>query len=209
MLVPLLTLGALAQTPYEQKAAEAKYDAFTARVQAGDLKVDWREFRVAAQIAHKDHAYNWVEGNTRASSEFQQGKYQEGLDEGIAMERENLANPLGHLIVFSGYKYLHKEPEAAREQAITNALIASITDSGDGRSPKTAYFTVSPIEDHLFMQMILGVTSKSQSLVQQGGHAYDRIVAVDAAGKERTIWFNTDTDMEMMAHSFTGTRTRN
>ncbi len=182
----------------DQKTAGKKYEVLRARVLAGDLTVNWREFRIAAKVARVDRSYNYVSANDRATQDFRDGKYSDGLAEGLAMEGENLANPLGHVIVFSAYKYLGKQVAADREQAICQAIMASITSSGDGHSIDTAYFTVSPVEDHLLLQMTLGLQSKQQSLVQKEGHYFDRIVAVDATGAETVVWFNTDIDMQMM-----------
>jgi len=91
-----------------------------------------------------------------------------------------------------------KDESADKERTIVSAIVASILDSGDGKSAKTAWFTVDPSEEYFVINVVLGLQPKGQALVQQDGHAFDKMTVVDDKGTELTLWFNTDTDMQIM-----------
>jgi hypothetical protein len=80
-----------------------------------------------------------------------------------------------------------------------NAIVKSILDSGDGKSAKTAWFTVDPNEEYFIIRIVMGMQPKSQALSTQDGHEYDKMIVVDDKGAEQVLWFNTDTDMQVMA----------
>ena len=95
-------------------------------------------------------------------------------------------------------------PGRRKNGQMLNAILKSILSSGDGKSAATAWFTVTTSEEYIFMGLVLGLHPKGQALVQQGGHAYDRMTAAPDSGPEQTLWFNTDTDMQIMAKSLGG-----
>jgi hypothetical protein len=68
--------------------------------------------------------------------------------------------------------------------------------SGDGKSAATAWFTVNTSEEY-FVIRILGLRPKSQALVTEGGHSFDKMTVIGEEGTEASLWFNTDTDIEM------------
>ncbi len=85
-----------------------------------------------------------------------------------------------------------------------NGILRSIADSGDGKTAKTAFFTVDPSEEYVFLALVLGLRPKGQALAHVEGHDFDKMTAADEAGKEQVVWFNTDTDMQMMSKAIGG-----
>jgi hypothetical protein len=81
---------------------------------------------------------------------------------------------------------------------VVDAIVKSIMDSGDGKSAQTAWFTVDPSEEYFVINVVLGAQPKGQALVQQDGHAFDKMTVVDDKGAEHVLWFNTDTDIQIM-----------
>lgn len=75
--------------------------------------------------------------------------------------------------------------------AVRNALINSIINSGDGRTPKTAMYVISIVEEYEVLAE-LGFTVQSQSLSQENGHHYDAFKVVDANGESRMVYFAID-----------------
>ena len=200
----LLLTGAVGPGLDDAATARRKYDALSVRVLAGDKAVDWRELRLAAIVAGVNGDFDWREADKQSQAAFEAGKYNEALKAALEITRHNLASPNGHFDAFVAYKHLDKPAEQEKERAMLNGILHSIADSGDGKSAKTAYFTVDPSEEYIFLGLVLGLRPKGQALAHLDGHAYDKMTAADEAGKEQVVWFNTDTDMQMMAKSFGG-----
>jgi hypothetical protein len=95
---------------------------------------------------------------------------------------------------------LGRKPEADKELRILQALLESITKSGDGKGPKTAWFAVSIAEEYIYMYA-LHVEFKEQHSLQQDGHWYDAVRVTDKSGKDKVVWFNTDTDIALLGRA--------
>jgi hypothetical protein len=197
-LFALLLIGAAAPVLGldDAKTAQAKYDTLKAKVESGDLNIDWRELRLDAVVADVEGDFDWHQANTDGVAAFNAGEYQKALLDGQEIVKHNIANGDGHFLTMVALKHLGKEDEAAKEKQIVDKIVQSITSSGDGKTADTAYFTVNTSEEY-FVIRTLGLRSKSQSLVKQGVHSFDQMTVVDKDGKDTTLWFNTDTDTEL------------
>jgi Domain of unknown function (DUF4919) len=178
------------------KVAQAKYDALKAKVQSGDVNIDWRDIRLDAVVADVDGEFDWHKANTDGVAAFNAGDYKTALLKGQEIIQHNLANGDGHFLAMVSLKHLGKQEETAREKLIVDKILQSILSSGDGKTADTAWFTVSTSEEY-FVIRSLGLRPKSQSLVNKGEHSFDEMTAVGEDGKETTLWFNTDTDIAL------------
>jgi hypothetical protein len=206
-LFALLLIGATAPALGldDAKTAHAKYDTLKAKVESGDLNIDWRELRLDAVVADVDGDFDWHKANTDGVTAFNAGEYQKALLDGQEIVKHNIANGDGHFLAMVALKHLDKPDEAAKEKQIVDKIVQSITSSGDGKAADTAYFTVSTSEEY-FVIRLLDLRPKSQSLVKQGGHSFDQMTVADKDGKDTTLWFNTDTDMELTRRAEQGTQ---
>jgi len=178
------------------KVAQAKYDALKAKVEAGDINVDWRDLRLDAIVADVDGEFDWHQANTAGVAAFNAGDYEGALRKGQEIVQHNIANGDGHFLAMVALKHLGKQEDAAKEKLIVDQIVQSIMSSGDGKTADTAWFTVSTSEEY-FVIRILGVKPKSQASVKNGAHSFDRMTVAGEDGKETTLWFNTDTDIEL------------
>ena len=178
------------------KVAQAKYDALKAKVQAGDTNIDWRDLRLDAVIADVDGEFDWHQANTAGVAAFNAGDYDGALRKGQEIIQHNIANGDGHFLAMVSLKHLGKQEDAAKEKLIVDQIVQSIVSSGDGKTADTAWFTVSTSEEY-FVIRILGMKPKSQALVKNGAHSFDKMTVEGEDGKETTLWFNTDTDIEL------------
>ena len=178
------------------KVAQAKYDALKAKVQSGDINIDWRDLRLDAVVADVGGDFDWHQANTEGVAAFNTGDYAKALLKAQEIIQHNLANGDGYFLAMVSLKHLEKPEEAAKEKLILDKILQSIQSSGDGKTADTAYFTVSASEEY-FVARLLGLKPKSQSPVKNGAHSFDEMTVVDKDGKESTLWFNTDTDTEL------------
>ena len=190
LVSPALTLDSA-------KVAQAKYDALKAKVQSGDIDIDWREIRLDAVVADVDGEFDWHAANTEGVAAFNAGDYAKALLKAQEIIRHDIANGDGHFLAMVSLKHLDKQEESAKEKLIVDKILQSILSSGDGRTSDTAYFTVSTSEEY-FVVRLLNLKPKSQSPVRNGAHSFDEMTVVDKDGKETTLWFNTDTDAELI-----------
>jgi hypothetical protein len=79
---------------------------------------------------------------------------------------------------------------AQLDRDIGAGLAASIK-TGDGLSQATAFTPIDVGEEYALMRT-LGLRVAGQALIQQGGHAYDALTAVDQAGHQATYYFLVD-----------------
>jgi hypothetical protein len=185
-----------ASTLDSAKVAQAKYDALKTKVQSGDIDIDWREIRLDAIVADVDGEFDWHAANTEGVAAFNAGDYAKALLKAQEIIRHDIANGDGHFLAMVSLNHLNKQEESAKEKLIVDKILQSVLSSGDGKSPDTAYFTVSTSEEY-FVIRLLNLKPKSQSPVRNGAHTFDEMTVVAKDGKETTLWFNTDTDAEL------------
>jgi hypothetical protein len=75
--------------------------------------------------------------------------------------------------------------------AVRNALVKSIVNSGDGKSPETAMYVIGFAEEYEALQE-LGLTQESQRLEQKNNRHYDVFAARDSTGEKRDVYFAVD-----------------
>jgi hypothetical protein len=183
-----------AANPTDQPKPNEEYANMVARVLQGDTSVDFRTFRIAGALRSGPHASRAEQAERAAFDNLlTYGNFQGALDSANRALDRNYASLMGHFDAMIACQALQKTEEAALHERLLNALIESIRTSGDGAGPQTAWFVVTIPEEYLFLNRVLGVTRKSQSLVNQGGHSYDRLEVIDSKTNEtRYVWFNTD-----------------
>ena len=207
LLIALLTLccGLSAYGLDDPKVAHAKYDELAARVRSGDTTVDWQALRLAAEVGDVAGDYDLRDANQRGIKAFNDGKFEDSLKIANEMLGHNIGDGDGHFLAMISLKHLGRQADSDKEHAMLDAFFQSIMKSGDGKSAKTAWFTVNVHEEYLVIRLLLGLNLKSQALSHLDGHDYDVMKVTDDSGKESTLWFNTDTDMQKMADEIKAT----
>jgi hypothetical protein len=180
----------------DQKVAHAKYEELAAKVNAGDLNVDWKALRLAARVGEVYGNYDPYDAARRAQEAFQKRDCEGVLKIARETLRHNVADGDAHAAAWSCLKQLGRQSEADREWNVLQALLQSILKSGDGKSIESAWFVVGLKEEFLTLGA-LQIQSKEQHSVKQGGHYYSRVVVTDETGKDSVVYFNIDTDIEM------------
>jgi Domain of unknown function (DUF4919) len=177
-----------------QDVAIKKYEAYKAKVMTGDLSIDWRDFRLAAALGEVSQGFSWWPVHVQVVDDLAAGRYEKALAEAQTVIDHNMANGEGHLLAMTVLQKMGRNEEAKKQEAILNAIGKSISESGDGASAETAWFTVAPSETVFFMTEALGAEIEGQELVHVKGHAYDKLTVLDREKKRRVVWFNTDTN---------------
>ena len=94
-----------------------------------------------------------------------------------------------HFYAILAHEGLGDARAAAHHRAIMRGLARSIMESGDGQSPATAMVVIS-IQEEYDVLTILGLQRTRQSLVNEGGRAFDRLDVQDREGRESALFFD-------------------
>jgi hypothetical protein len=178
----------------DRPAAQAKYAQLAAKVRSGDLNIDWQALRVAAAIGGVGDPQDFKVIEQGYGS-LQQGNSAEALKSAHQVEEHNIADLDAHYLAWRSLTELGKQDESEKERLLLAAMLQSITESGDGKTAKTAWFATTIREVYLYMGAILNVESVDHRTSQQNGHWYDVVAVKDREGKQSIIWFNADTEM--------------
>ena len=84
--------------------------------------------------------------------------------------------------------------QAEFHKYIYEQLVKSITDSGDGKSPETAFIVIEVHEEYVVLESD-GDQDFAEIAVTdaKGGHSYDELVVDDSVtNKTQKIYFNVD-----------------
>jgi tetratricopeptide (TPR) repeat protein len=185
----------------DPRVARAKYDELAAKVNSGNLNVDWQALRLAARVGEVYGDYDPYDAAKRAQAAFEKGDYEEGLKIARETEQHSIADGDAHLAAWNCLMKLGRQREADQERSVLHALLQSILNSGNGKSAKTAWFAVSIREEYLMMELVLQVQFKEQHSLKKDGHYYDVVLVTDQSGKDRVLWFNTETDIELLGRA--------
>ncbi len=190
----MLAITAQAQDP--QPAASPKptprpsYSAMLERVKKGDLTVDFKAMRFAF------HDSGGVYDNSGISQKmnvaFAGKDYKKALKAAQEQLDKSYVNIQAHLAAAGSYKQLNKTAESEFHFKIATALISSITNDGDGKTAKTAWWVIDVGEEYAVLGS-MGYLIPSQSLIQQDGHSYDLMTVTNTKTQETSkLFFNVD-----------------
>jgi hypothetical protein len=193
MLACTLIPAALATD--DRPAAQAKYAELAAKVRSGDLSVDWQALRVAAAIGEVGDMSTDFLSIQKAYGLLNENKFADALKSAREVEDHNIADLDAHFLAWRSLIELGRQEEAEKERLLLAAMLQSITDSGDGKTAKTAWFATTIRETYLYMGSILNVQFLDHRTAKQDGHYYDVVAVKDKDGKQSVIWFNADTEM--------------
>jgi len=194
LLCSVISVSVVSAQMDDRDVATKKYEAYKTRVMAGDLSIDWRDFRLAGALGEVSQGFDSQPVHDQVVDDLAAGRYEKALTEAQIVIDRNMANGEGHLLAMTVLQKMGRSEEAKKQEAILNAIGKSIMESGDGASADKAWFTVAPSETVFFMTEALGAQVEGQELVHVNGHAYDKLTVLDRQRKRRVVWFNTDTN---------------
>jgi hypothetical protein len=119
-------------------------------------------------------------------------KYAKALEYAEKIIENKYVDINAHLIA----SVVNKEQgDAEKEQFhryVADGLIKSILKSGDGKKPETAYTVIDTDEEYVILR-VYGLMPQRQALLEEKGHYYDRLDAVDPKTKDTvSLYFNID-----------------
>jgi hypothetical protein len=187
VLVSLVARAGFAATPDDP---EARYQTLLAAAKAAAPNADWLGLRIA--FAQRPGFKIITQSAAKLQMFEAAGKSDcaAALPSAKAVIAETYIDIDAHLVAAFCEETTGAASAAQLDRDIGAGLIASV-ETGDGLSPATAFTPIDVDEEYAVMRA-LGAKVTQQAMVQQGGHSYDALSAVDAKGQPATYYFLID-----------------
>jgi hypothetical protein len=164
------------------------YPALLSRVRQRDLTVDFGALRRAYAQTANYHPEDPAMGALRREMDrdFDSG------DRAGAVQIAKHVLALDYVDI-EAHRVLERSGASCADfhRTVADRLTQSILDSGDGKSPATAYSVLSTDEEYAVLDR-LALQAAAQSLVERDGHHYDVLLVLRDKGKPFEIYFNVD-----------------
>jgi len=199
-LVAALAVSVVSPAFAQAPTPSARYETMIEQVKKGDFSVDFQELRYAYAESPRYRPY-LSPTDALAGTMFRAYKAQD-FDGAIEAAKKILAiNYLdidAQIVCDLSYRMTSNAVSAETCHEMASNLLRSIFDSGDGKTPETAYQVIAVREEYSVVNA-MGLTPTGQHLVTRDDHRFDAIDVDDKnTGEARTIYFNVDRPMRWL-----------
>ena len=122
------------------------------------------------------------------------------IEKELESEPTNLRFHLYKQIVYSNL-YGKDSQEAFNAYAQVAMLFSAISSTGNGKTPETAFHVISVPDEYGLMEM-LGLSMKSQSLIEKKGRSYDLMELEENEFGLESMYFDITVSMEALNKMF-------
>jgi hypothetical protein len=175
----------------------SEYATLLAALKAGNTHIDYTRLRLSYVDSPEQKNAKDVSDSEKAMYEALQAKdYPTALKNANAVLDSEYVNLDAHFVAYVAHQHLGAAEPAEFHKTVFKGLLDSIRNSGDGKSPKTAWVVISVHEEYVLLRF-LGFNPSGQSLLHENGHYYDEMKVKNADdGSDETFYFNTDIPMK-------------
>ena len=194
LTVPVMLMAvALACAAQDQKTPPSEYATLLARVQSGDVSIDFTQLRFAyMESPERQNAKDASRQRDEMLKAMKEKDYKKAISNADLVLESDFVDLDAHRVEQVAYEELQNQEKAAFHKAVVQGLLRSIMDSGDGKTAKTAYVVITVHEEYIVLQ-VLGLRPSQQSVVHQNGHSYDVMETLKRDSNETvTLYFNVD-----------------
>lgn len=197
-------LAASTQEPKKpvQNSPKTSYSDLLARVKKGDSTVDFKELRLSYADTSEYNPYgNDRDTRLKMFAALKAKEFQQAVESAEKILANNFVELNAHFAAYVGNRELGHADKATFHKFMFDGLIKSITGSGDGHSPETAFIVISTDEEYVLFNY-LGLRAAEQSLITQNGHSFDRMTATNPKTNETMVYFfNIDKPFNWLGQS--------
>lgn len=163
------------------------------RAKNGDATVDFKQLRFAYTETKEYNPYsNARDERQKMFAALNAKQFEQARDIAETILAQNFLDLNGQFGAFVAYRELGNRQKTALHKFLFEGLVHSVENSGDGKSPETAFIVISVDEEYVLLNW-RGLRATDQSLVNQNGHSYDLMKAVNTKTNETvSYYFNID-----------------
>ncbi len=179
------------------------YQTLLKRVMSFDRTVDFKALRLSyAETAD----YNPYGDDKAKKSEMFEALRNKDYDKAIANAQVILEKKFvdieAHFVSSIAFSEMKNSERYNFHHFVTRALVDSILDSGDGKTPETAFVVIETGEEYTLLGMT-GFEVVRQSLIKSNGHSYDKMETKHRkTGKTAVFFFNVDIPFNWLNKQF-------
>ena len=199
---PVPTAQPATSQPATAQPAKSAYEPLVERVKGGDFGVDFRELRMAFTETKAYSPYGGgLPARRAASAALNARNYEEAVKQAELVLAANFVDLNGHFVAFVANRELGRADRADFHRKVFDGLIKSVMSPGDGKSTASAFVVISTDEEYVVLSY-LGLRPAGQSLLNEKGHSYDAMRAVNPKTNETvTYYFNIDKPFNWLGNS--------
>lgn len=190
------------ETSPQGEANARSYEALLERIKRGDSTVDFGALRqaLAESPAYRPYDPDAERLRKEMFAAYAAEDYEAANDRARRLLEADYLDIRGHMVKALIEQRLGNTELARFHQFMAVSLLRSILDSGDGRSPETAYVVIATAEEYAVLDL-LGLRASDQALIHANGHSLDRLRAVGRDGDAVTLYFNVDLPIAWLERS--------
>ncbi|HEY6046162.1 MAG TPA: DUF4919 domain-containing protein [Pyrinomonadaceae bacterium] len=172
------------------------------RAKSGDATVDFKELRFAYTETKEYNPYHSArDERQKMFAALSANQYEQARDIAETILAQNFLDLNGQFGALVAYRELGNTQKATLHKFLFEGLVHSVENSGDGKSPETAFIVISVDEEYVLLNW-RGLRATDQSLVNQDGHSYDLMKAVNTKTNETvSYYFNIDKPFNWLGKS--------
>lgn len=194
-LVLLLALSAISLNaqPKPTQNPSSAYVNLLQRARNGDATVDFKELRFAYTETADYNPYGGArEERQKMFTAIEAKQFEQVRELAEIILAKNYLDLNGQFGAFVAYRNLGNRQKATLHKFLFDGLVHSIENSGDGKTPETAFVVISVDEEYVLLNW-MGMRPAGQDMINQNGHSYDRMKAVDPKTNQTVAYyFNID-----------------
>lgn len=202
LLALAVSLGAAnANAAETSQDAEGHYQALLTAAKAAAPNVDWGQLRLAYAERPSFQVFSQSAARRQMLQAANASNCKDALPSAKAVIAENYVDVDAHFIAAYCEESSGDASESKLDRDIAVGLVRSI-QTGDGLTADAAFTPITVDEEYALMRA-LGLKVESQALVQQGGHSYDVLHALNEKGERAAYWFLIDRVLAAEAKTLT------
>jgi hypothetical protein len=186
----------------QQPDPKVSYVALLERVKKQDPAVDFKELRIAYTETKEYSPYAGDRESRKAMfAALKAEEYENALGLSDKILASNYLDMNAHFVAYAANNHLGRAEKSDYHKYVFQNLVKSVRDSGDGKTMETAFFVISTDEEYVLFNF-LGLRPAGQALVEDKGHHYDKMSALDPKTEQSsTYFFNIDKPFNWLGNS--------
>ncbi len=193
ILIIFIFTGNVFASEDEQPKKISDYQTLLKRVMSFDRTVDYRALRLSYAETSDYNPYGDDKAKKDEMFEALRNKdYEKAVLAAQAILEKKFVDIEAHFVSSIAFREMKNSERYNFHHFVTRGLVDSILDSGDGKTPETAFIVIETGEEYTLLGMI-GFEVVRQSLIKSDGHSYDKMeVKHRKTGEPAILFFNVD-----------------
>jgi hypothetical protein len=193
------------QDPPNKSAQDSPKRSFAVlleRAKKSDPTLDFKELRLAYTETADYSPYGGDrETRNKMFDALKAKEFDSAVEAAEKILAKNFVEINAHFVAYVAHRESGRTEKATFHKFMFDGLVKSITGSGDGKTPETAYVVITTDEEYTLFN-ILGLRPAGQALITQNGHSFDRMTATNPKTNETVVYFfNIDKPFNWLGQS--------